>query len=392
MRKTYIYSIVIALLIGLWLLSGQLNNEGEIRHATLADQNLENLAEAEDRVPTRVRARISQAQLHTAAVVLRGRTENKRSVTVRSETRGRVTSRPVEKGTAVAVGALLCRLAIEDRNAQILEAREGRNQARIDYQGALRLKQKGFQADSDIARAKARLASAQAAVERGELELSRTYVRAPFAGIIEDTHAEIGDYLQPGAACVTVIDLHPMLLVARISERDIDAVKIAGNASGVLADGSRLEGKISFIGMQSDDSTRTYRLEVQIPNEDNAIRSGLTAQIELPTAQVYAHLISPALMALDTAGNVGIRTLSEDNVVIWNDIEIIDDDDNGAWILGLQDVARIITVGQELVVPGEQVDAVFEQAPSLPAANTPDAPTDQTQRDRLAKQSGQDAV
>lgn len=384
MRKTYIIATLIAVAIGLWLFSGQIDEGEPVRHGTLAAQNTKSSAAAEDRTPTRVRARTSQAQTYTASVLVRGRTENKRSVDVRAETQGRVESRPVEKGTRVEAGALLCRLAIEDRNASLNEAREGFNQARIDFDGAQRLKAKGFQADSDIARARARLASAQASVERAKLAIARTYIRAPFDGIIEDTQAEIGDYLQPGAPCATVIDLDPMLLVGRISERDVAHLDVGSNATAELGDNTKLEGKVSFIGRQSDESTRTYPLEISIPNPDYRIRSGLTAQVRVPIGEVKAHLISPALLALDTAGNIGVRTLSDTDRVIWNNITIIDDEGSGAWITGLPDVAKIITVGQELVVPGEQVEAVFEQTPAMPAS-TP--ATDKTRPGRSDRNS-----
>ncbi len=372
MRKTYIIATLIAIAVGLWLFSGQINKGEPVRHATLADQNIESNAADEDREPTRVRARTSQAQTYTASVLVRGRTENKRSVDVRAETQGRVESRPVEKGSQVKAGALLCRLAAEDRNASLIEAREGLNQARTDFDGAQRLKAKGFQSDSDIARVRARLASAQASVERAKLAIARTYIRAPFDGIVENTQAEIGDYLQPGAACATVIDLDPMLLVGRISERDVASLNVGSNAHAVLGDNTTLEGKVSFIGRQSDASTRTYPLEISIPNADYKIRSGLTAQVKVPVAEVKAHLISPALLALDTAGNIGLRTLSEDDRVVWHNVTILDDEGSGAWVTGLPDVVKIITVGQELVIPGEQVEAIFEQAPAMPASSEPE--------------------
>ncbi len=371
MRKTYIIATLIALAIGLWLFSGQLDKGDPVKHATLAELNTESDAAAEDRAPTKVRARISQAQTYTASVVVRGRTENKRSVDVKAETQGRVESRPAEKGQRVEAGALLCRLAVEDRNASLTEAREGFNQASIDYDGAQRMKAKGFQAESDIARIRARLATTQASVERAKLAIARTYIRAPFDGIIENTHAEIGDYLQPGAPCATVIDLDPMLIVGRVSERDVASLTVGGVATAALGDNTTLAGTVSFIGRQSDSDTRTYLMEVAVPNDDYNIRSGLTAQIKLPIGDVRAHIISPALLALDTAGNIGVRTLSEDNHVIWNNITIIDDAGSGAWVTGLPDVARIITVGQELVVPDEQVEAVFESAPTMPASSTP---------------------
>lgn len=385
MRTTYIYAAIIAVIIALWLLSGQLGDNEEVRHATLADQNSTNSAAQEDQAPTRVSARTSQAQSYAASVGIRGRTQNKRSVQARAETRGRITRRPVEKGDTVARGDLLCELAIEDRQASVVETAAALKQAQIDYAGAQRLRKKGLQADSDIAQARARLAATDAAAQRSRLELARTKVRAPFDGIIEDTHAETGDYVQIGEPCVTVIDLDPMMLVGRLSESNVQALVVGNPAIGVLANGEELNGKVAFVGQQSDDDTRTYRLEIAVPNPDYRIRSGLTAQIRVPVGEVQAHLVSPALFALDTAGDIGIRVLSDDNIVIWNPITIVSDSPAGAWVTGLPDVARIITVGQETVIPGEEVDPVFEEAPSLPASRPPtpsktDASTAKKQR------------
>ena len=140
MRTTYIWAAVIAVIIAVWLLSGQFGDDEDIRHATLADQKSTSSAAEEDRAPTRVSARTSQAQAYAASVGVRGRTQNKRSVRARAETRGRIEARPVEKGDTVAAGALLCRLSIEDRQASVTETAAALKQAQIDHAGAQRLR------------------------------------------------------------------------------------------------------------------------------------------------------------------------------------------------------------------------------------------------------------
>ena len=57
---------------------------------------------------------------------------------------------------------------------------------------------------------------------------------------------------------------------------------------------------------------------------------------------------------------MGIRTLDADNRVMFNLIEVLDDDQGSIWVAGLPAVATLVTVGQELVVPGEQVEVSFE--------------------------------
>jgi multidrug efflux system membrane fusion protein len=373
MRTTYITASLIAFAIVAWLLSGQIGKDDPVVHTTLAEQNREAEARRQDAEPTRVRARVIQASPQIQHVVLRGKTENKRTVEVKAETSGRVIDRPVERGSAVEKGDLLCQISMEDRYAAVTEARESLNEARIEYQGYQALKERGFQSETAMAQARARLASAEANLERAELEVQRTFVRAPFAGVVEEVHSEIGDYVAPGSTCVTVVDLDPMLLIGRVAEKDVQLLALDQQVTGVLTDGSEVQGPVSFIGAQSDPATRTYAVEIEIPNPDMALRSGLTTEIRIPVAEVMAQKISPALFALDDEGRIGVRTVNDRGAVEFHRVRIVRDEPDGVWVAGLPDTATLITVGQELVVAGEIVEVDFEPSGEMPAA-VPEAP------------------
>ena len=361
MRKTYITAAVIALATVLWFVSGALTaGEGPTEHPSLAEANERARAEVGDMPPTSVRGRVIHAVALPERVKLRGRTENKRTVEVRAETSGRVVERPVERGTQVAAGDLLCRLAVEDRNARLAQAEAAVEQARIEYEGSQRLQDRGFNSETAIAQAKARLATAQAQREAAVLDVQRTAVRAPFAAVVEDAPLEIGDYAQPGTVCASLVDLHPMLLVGSVSERDVSRFGIGANADGQLMTGQTVSGPVSFVGQQADRGTRTYRVEVTVPNPDYALRSGITTEIAIDVGAVEAHKISPAVLALDDAGNVGVRIVDAENRVRFQHVAIVADADDGVWVRGLPAVTTLITVGQETVVAGERVDVQFQ--------------------------------
>ena len=366
-------ALIIAITVVAWLVSGQINQPKKVMPASLAIQNSQFSAAQADETLTRVRAEVIHAEVRTAKVMVRGQTRNKRTVMVKAETRSKIVSRPVERGDRVAKGDLLCKLAVEDRWATVLQAKAGLNHAQINFDGSLKLQKRGLQSETAIASIKADLARAEADLSRARLEMARTEIRAPFAGVIEDTHAETGDYLQPGAGCITLIDLDPMLLVGQVAERNVHKLSIGAVARGVLADGKIVEGRISFIGNKSNERTRTYAIEVAIPNSDYAIKSGYTAQIEVAVHELMAHQISPALLSLDDEGNIGVRTIDNQNRVVFNLVEIVADDPQGIWITGIPDVATLITVGQELVVPGEEVEISYQSSVELPIVNKNEA-------------------
>ena len=364
MRGTYITALVITVVVGVWLLSGLLTATDAVEvHPSLAEANLLVAESADKGVPTAVRARVIHAQSHPERLTVRGRTENKRTVEVRAETRGRVTARPVERGHRVDAGDLLCRIAEEDRKARIRQGREAVNQARLEYAGSLKLKDRGFQSATAIAQARARLATAYAQHEAAELDLERTYIRAPFAGVIEDVLVEVGDYAQSGTACARIVDLDPMLLVGQLTERDVHRVAVGAPTTGALATGATVDGAISFVGQQADPETRTYRVEVTVPNPDYALRSGVTTEIDIRVGELLAHKITPAVLALDDEGNLGVRIVDPDERVRFRHIEVVADEADGIWVTGLPRQTTLITVGQELVVAGERVDVQLQAPP-----------------------------
>ncbi len=359
MRSTYLWAAGIAVLLLAWLASGRLNQDPVVFDPSIAERNEQDLNQLNDQTPTRVRVVQSQAQLKTRYASVRGKTQNKRTVQVRTEIQGRVVNRAVERGQSVAANQLLCRLSVDDRQAAFVESQQRVNQAKIDYDGAKQLRAKGYNSESAIAAAKANLATARTELKRRDLALRKTEIRAPFAGFVEDVHLEIGDYAQPGTACATLVDLNPMLLVGRVSERVVLNIEPGIGAIGELADRSLVRGPITFVGRQDDPTTRTYAIEVELNNESGTLRSGITTQIRIPVEEAFAHKISPALFSLDNDGGYGVRVVNNDDRVEFFSVTVVAEDDDGVWVSGLPNTSNIITVGQELVISGERVDPVF---------------------------------
>jgi len=355
MRSTYLTALLIAILFLLWIGSGLLVETPLPPTKNIKELNQRRSAMAEESPATRVRIITSHASLQYRERVVRGKTRAKRSIVVQSQTSGLVADRPVERGEQVSAGRILCRISVEDRNASIQEATAARDQAQLDYDASLKLESKGLQSGINIAQAKARLMAAQASLQRSHLSKKRLVIRAPFAGVIEDIHMELGEYVSPGSSCVTLVDLNPMLLTGEVTERDLDGLKPGLNASAQLIDGSTVQGQVTFVAKTAQSGTRTYPIEIQIDNSDLAVPEGITADIRIPIEQVRAHKVSAGLLVLDDAGRSGMRAVTSGNVVTFYPVEIIGDDHDGIWVSGLPDIVDLIIVGQQSVVSGEEV-------------------------------------
>src|SRR6056297_579309 len=175
---------------------------------------VESQVETSDRQNIRPEVIIVPATLtpHQIVVSLKGSTEPDREVTVRSETTGTVTSARVREGQPVTQGTVLCGLDIESRAARIAEAEASVASARIDHEATAQLEEKGWTTSNRAAATQAALDRAEAGLEAARIELNKTRITAPFAGIFETRLAERGDFLSVGAPCGRLVDLDPIVV------------------------------------------------------------------------------------------------------------------------------------------------------------------------------------
>jgi multidrug efflux system membrane fusion protein len=296
----------------------------------------------------------SQAQPTVNQIVLRGRTVAARNVSVPAETAGLVISQPLRKGATVAEGDILCRLDPGARAAQLLEAEARLAEARVEAEAATTLSQKGFAAETTRTARQAALEAAQAQVDLVKLDIARLEITAPFDGVLETDTAEIGSRLGPGETCATVIDLSTVKVSGYVSEQEVDQIALNQTATARLINGRIIPGEIAFISRVSDPDTRTYQVEVTLPNSDDRIRDGMTAELSIDLPAVVAHRIPQTALTLDDAGRLGVR-LAVDGEARFYEVRIIGDEIDGVWVFGLPQHASVIVVGQEFVRDGRAI-------------------------------------
>lgn len=310
----------------------------------------------------RVLALKSVARTVEDAVKLRGETQAARQVEVRTETSARVASHPLRKGTYVREGQVLCELEPGTRAAQLAEAEAALRVAEIDVNAAEKLSKGGFAAETRVAGAKAALAGAQARVAAVTRDIENLTVSAPFDGLLESDAAEMGSLMQPGALCATVIDLDPIKVVGFVPEPSIGLVEVGAMTVARLSNGQELRGRVGFLSRSADPTTRTFRVEVEVPNSDLSVRSGQTLEIIIAAPGSDAHLLPQSALTLDDDGRLGVRVAGADHRVKFIPVQVLRDTPDGVWLGGLPAEVDVIIRGQEYVTDGVVVTPVFEGA------------------------------
>ncbi|GAB1261334.1 efflux RND transporter periplasmic adaptor subunit [Aurantivibrio plasticivorans] len=363
------YSMIIALLMGLWLLSGVFTGSQDE-----ASEQAANSEKSQER--SSVRGRHIEAVTYPLRVGVQGKTEANRRVDLKAEVAGQVEALLFAKGQLVKKDEVICRLAVEDRELRLQEAQAAVEQARIEYEGSLRLKTGGYQSETAIASAKSRLEAAEAQELRRKIDLEKTSIRAPFDGVIEYRPVEIGTLMRVGDTCATVLDMNPLVVSGEVSEDEVIHLQPNARAFARLKTGVELSGNIRYIARQSEDITRTFRVEVAIDNPEMLFFSGITAEIAIAVRDVKAHLITASLLMLDDQGKIGVRTVDENDTVQFYNVDIIGDSAEGLWVTGLPEKTLLITVGQEYVANGDVVTVSLDTPePASRTAASEDVPT-----------------
>ncbi len=291
-------------------------------------------------------------------ILAQGQVEPNREVTVRAETDGQIAKVVAIEGKPVFAKDILVELEMNDKQVRLKKAEALLQERRRGHERAKQLGDKGYQAQQMIDETFSSLRAAEAELAEIQLDISNTRVYAPFEGILEMRHVEIGDYVAVKGEIATIVDNDPLVVTVQIPQQDISKIMLGSSAEISFATGQQGRGEINLIASRADQATRTFRVEIEVPNPNNQIPSGISAEARVPTGTITAHFISPALLSLNEAGEVGVKTVNSDDVVEFYPVSIIQAETGGVWVTGLPDITRIITVGQGFVREGEIVKAI----------------------------------
>jgi multidrug efflux system membrane fusion protein len=313
-----------------------------IRQSVLAEA-LARLAEADARLPE-AEAKVPEAQARVDEA--RARVTEAQSRLAEAEINANAASKLSEGGFASTTRVAATEAAVRGAEAAIVSAEAGLKAAESGLESVA----------AGIEAARAGKQSAQALVDSANREIDRLRITAPFSGLLESDSAEIGSLLQDGSLCATVIQLNPIMLVGFVPETQVSSVSMGAQATGRLASGERVTGEVIFISRAADPTTRTFRVEITVDNEDLSLRDGQTADISIQAEGTLAHLLPQSALTLNDEGVLGVRAVGVDDMVEFYAVDVIRDTPTGIWVGGLPEDVTVIVIGQEYVTAGTQVD------------------------------------
>lgn len=342
-NSTSLVFVAIVALVTVWIGGGMLGRDQPAPSDPVAE-----------RVPT-VAASWSDAAEVVRELVLYGDVEPAQIVTLRARVQG-IVEEIVSEGTSVSQGETIGQLSAEDRQARLARAQAQVASAERDYEATRRLAEREIAPEAEVQALFAQLEAARAELRAIELELDYTELTAPTDGVVNEVIAETGSFVAAGGEVAEIVDNDPLVAVVQVQQGDIGVVRTGMPALVRFIGGGEAEGEVSFVSPIANAQTRTFRVEVEIANPDDALPSGLSAEVVIPYDTVVAHRISPALGRLDAEGRVGVHLVDAEERIEFAPVEVVEADAGGIWVTGLPERARIVTISQGSLAEGQPVE------------------------------------
>ena len=297
---------------------------------------------------------------HARAIRLSGITAADKRVDLAARADGVIATLALEKGGTVAADALVMTLEGPEAVAQEKIAEIALAHKERDLDVAEKLFQGGSTSESNLTNARSARDAAAAELARAQASADRLRLKVPFGGIVDTLAVELGEWVQTGAPVATILSLDPILVKAEVSEVDLASVSVGSTAKVRLVNGTQMDGTVRFVAREASAQTRTFPVEIALPNPDLTLPSGMTAEVSLLASPVRAVVVPRSIITLAEDGQLGLRVVGDDNLAQFAVVRIIDDTPEGLVVTGLPEGVRIITAGQDLVRNGEAVSVVAE--------------------------------
>ncbi len=352
MNRNVRVSLLLAVTILVWLLSGLW-----FPHKT---QSLSDFGAGDVVALTQVQARYLSWEYYSPTMKLFAETHANRHVFLRAQITGEVISTPQARGVFVTAGQTICELDSDGRQADYVSAQSSFHKSQLEYTGFLSLKRNQFQSELTIARAAADLEKARVRLNLARDAVDNLQIKAPFNGFLETRSAEVGDYLQPGGLCGSIVELDPILVRANATDLQISYLETAQSVDFKVKYGEEYAATINYISSVADSKIRTFLVEATFANPASHLRAGVLGNLIVTAPRVIAHQIPGSVLLLDDNGKIIVRIISDGNVVENVNVTIVGESEYGIWVTGLPKTVALITVGQNYVLAGEIIDPVFE--------------------------------
>lgn len=264
-----------------------------------------------------------------------------------------------DRGSYVRAGEVLAILENKVLAASFEQAKAALQQAELDHKSKLVLFEKRAISENEYLNAKYNLQAARAAFNLTKARFDKLSITAPIGGLVNERYYDLGAYANPMTPMFELIDNEVMKIRAGVAERFLSEIHV-GTPVTVTFDAYpelAMEARISFVSRSIDPKSRTFVVEVLIPNQERKLAPAMVANLHI-LREIHSEGIVVPLDALVESENgwyVFVRDGDVARKILVRQEAIYEDH---VMVSGLKPGSELIYVGQRNLSDGDSVMVV----------------------------------
>ncbi len=218
--------------------------------------------------------------------------------------------------------------------------------ARASKEYEMSLIEAGLKKEEVMAASKG-LTQAEIDVKTAELDLAKTKITAPFAGIITEIKVSPGEHLEPGRDLFTLVNISEIKVLAKVLESEVGKMRVGREVDlrfSAYPD-KVFKGTVEAISPVVNPEDKTCAVHVVVKNPQEEIKPGMHAEVEI-AAEVYKDRLLVPQEAVLVRGGRKLVFVVEEGLAKWRYIEVGLENESYAEVLdGVKEGEKVIVEG-----------------------------------------------
>ncbi len=309
---------------------------------------------------TTVMASAVQPQTFKHFVEVQGTVDADKNINVTPKMGGVVTRVLVKEGDFVKAGQTL--LVTDDATLQqnLAQLQTGYELAKTTFERQENLWKQQIGSEIQYLQAKNQKESVERQIATLNTQIAMARVTSPINGTVNAVNVKICETAAPGMPVVQVVNLSQMKVTAKVADTYINSIKKVDPVTIKLPDvGDEMTARITFAGQVVNPTTRTFDIEVALPNKQNKLKPNLLAVVSInDKTKPNTIVIDQNLVQNTESGDIVYVVANENNKSVAKSKKVtLGMSYNGKVEVteGLQSGEQLITVGNQDLVDGQPI-------------------------------------
>ncbi len=214
---------------------------------------------------------------------IQGNVNTKENVLVQPEIPGTLVTLNVKAGQHVAAGQILGRVDDGGSSQQVASLETQYQLAKTTFERQKNLWNQKIGSEIQYLQAQTQMISLSKSVAQAKAQLSRTLIKAPFSGTIDEVYVERGQVVAASAqGLMRIVNLGNMYVSTTVPETYVDKLKVGTEVNVFITSlGKAYKGKVRQVGSFINPSNRSFGIEVAVPNPGNLLRPNQVAKLKI---------------------------------------------------------------------------------------------------------------